>query len=191
MKAKDVMTVDVVSVSPDHSVRHAARMLDDRISGLPVIVDAGRVVGIITDGDLMHRSEIGAQAQAPIDRQFNTEENPSGAYVKSHSWKMADVMTSDPVKVDDETPLPQIAALMAEWGIKRLPSMRGEYLVGKISQRPCLRVCFFLGPWPRPNRRHRSRTLATPPIRRPLRPHLRRRVAHLWALHLLVPPTWG
>ncbi|MCA0202504.1 MAG: CBS domain-containing protein, partial [Proteobacteria bacterium] len=50
MKAKDVMTVDVVSVSTDHSVRHAARiMLDHRISGLPVIDDAGRVVGIITE----------------------------------------------------------------------------------------------------------------------------------------------
>lgn len=72
MKAKDVMTVDVVSVSTDHSVRHAARiMLDHRISGLPVIDDAGRVVGIITEGDLMRRSELGAQALAPVDRQFS------------------------------------------------------------------------------------------------------------------------
>ena len=114
MKAKDVMTVDVVSVSPDHSVRHAARiMLDHRISGLPVIDDDGRVVGIVTEGDLMRRSELGVQALAPVDRQSSTEESNAGAYVKSHSWKVADVVTSDPIKVDEETPLPRIAALTA------------------------------------------------------------------------------
>ena len=141
MKAKDVMTVDVVSVSPDHSVRHAARiMLDHRISGLPVINDAGRVVGIITEGDLMRRSELGAQALAPVDRQFSTEENHAGAYVKSHSWKVADVMTSDPVKVEEETPLPRIAALMAERGIKRVPVMSGEHLVGIVSRADLLHI---------------------------------------------------
>ena len=135
MKAKDVMTVDVVSVSPDHSVRHAARiMLDHCISGLPVIDDDDRVVGIVTEGDLMRRSELGAQALAPVDRQFSTEENKAGAYVKSHSWKVADVMTSDPVKVDEETPLPRIAALMA------VPVMRGEHLVGIVSRAELLQV---------------------------------------------------
>lgn len=141
MKAKDVMTVDVVSVSPDHSVRHAARiMLDHRISGLPVIDDDGRMVGIVTEGDLMRRSELGVQALASVDRQFNTEENNAGVYVKSHSWKVADVMTSDPVKVDEDTPLPRIAALMAERGIKRVPVMSGEHLVGIVSRAELLRV---------------------------------------------------
>ncbi|MBA8904979.1 CBS domain-containing protein [Aminobacter ciceronei] len=141
MKAKDVMTVDVVSVSTDHSVRHAARiMLNHRISGLPVIDDAGRVVGIITEGDLMRRSELGAQALAPVDRQFSTEENHAGAYVKSHSWKVADVMTSDPAKVDEETPLPRIAALMVERGIKRVPMMKEEHLVGIVSRTDLLRI---------------------------------------------------
>jgi len=141
MKAKDVMTVDVVSVSPDHSVRNAARiMLDHRISGLPVIDDAGRVVGIITEGDLMRRSELGAQALASVDRQFSTEENHARAYVKSHSWKVADVMTSDPAKVDEETPLPRIAALMVERGIKRVPVMKEEHLVGIVSRTDLLRI---------------------------------------------------
>jgi CBS domain-containing protein len=141
MQAKDVMTANVVSVSPEHSVRHAARiMLDHRISGLPVIDDDGRVVGILTEGDLMRRSELGVQALAPVDRQSGTEESNAGAYVKSHSWKVADVMTSDPVKVDEETPLPRIAALMVERGIKRVPVMRGEHLVGIVSRAELLRV---------------------------------------------------
>ena len=141
MQAKDVMTANVVSVSPEHSVRHAARiMLDHRISGLPVLDDDGRVVGILTEGDLMRRSELGVQALAPVDRQSGTEESNAGAYVKSHSWKVADVMTSDPVKVDEETPLPRIAALMVERGIKRVPVMRGEHLVGIVSRAELLRV---------------------------------------------------
>jgi CBS domain-containing protein len=141
MQAKDVMTANVVSVSPEHSVRHVARIvLDHRISGLPVIDDDGRVVGILTEGDLMRRSELGVQALAPVDRQSSTEESNAGAYVKSHSWKVADVMTSDPAKVDEETPLPQIAALMVERGIKRIPVMRGEHLVGIVSRAELLRV---------------------------------------------------
>jgi CBS domain-containing protein len=59
------MTADVVSVSPNQSVRHAARlMLEHRISGRPVLDDDGRVVGIVTEGDLMRRSELGGQALA-------------------------------------------------------------------------------------------------------------------------------
>jgi CBS domain-containing protein len=141
MKAKDLMTVDVVSVSPDHSVRHAARsMLGHRISGLPVVNDDRRLAGIVTEGDLMRRSELGAQALAPIDRQFTTSEDNARAYVKSHGWKVADVMTPEPVKVEEETPLHRIAALMAERGIKRVPVMRGEHLIGIVSRADLLRV---------------------------------------------------
>ena len=141
MKANDVMTVDLVSVSPDHSVRHAARiMLNHRISGLPVVDDDGRLVGIVTEGDLMRRSELGAQALKPIGRHFATSEDGARAYVKSHSWKVSDVMTSDPIVVDEETPLARTAALMAERGIKRVPVMRGEHLVGIVSRADLLRI---------------------------------------------------
>ncbi|GCA52890.1 hypoxic response protein 1 [Sinorhizobium sp. KGO-5] len=135
MNAKDVMTLDVVTVSPDHSVRHAARiMLDHRISGVPVVDDDGRVVGILTEGDLMRRSEFGFKALASINRQFDSSEDNAGAYVKSHSWKVADVMTSDLVVIDEETPVSRIAALMEEHRIKRVPVMNGELLVGVVSR---------------------------------------------------------
>jgi CBS-domain-containing membrane protein len=96
-------------------------------------------VGIVTEGDLMRRSELGAQAVAPSDRQFTTNEDNARAYVKSHGWKVADVMTPDPVKVEEETPLHRIAALMVERGIKRVPVMRGEHLVGIVSRTDLLR----------------------------------------------------
>lgn len=129
------MTLDVVTVSPDHSVRHAARiMLDHRISGVPVVDNDGRVVGILTEGDLMRRSEFGFKALASINRQFDSSEDNAGAYVKSHSWKVADVMTLDLVVIDEETPVSRIAALMEEHRIKRVPVMNGEVLVGVVSR---------------------------------------------------------
>ncbi|MGI0526711.1 CBS domain-containing protein [Rhizobium giardinii] len=141
MNAKDVMRVNVFTVSPDHSVTHAAQiMLDQSISGLPVVDDDGRLVGIVTEGDLMRRSEFGTQGHSPADGQVNTSEDKTLAYVKSHSWKVADVMTSDLVKVDEETPLARVAALMVERGIKHVPVMRGEHLVGVISRTDLLRV---------------------------------------------------
>ena len=132
MKAKDVMTAKIVTVSPDHSVRHAARiMLDHRISGMPVVDDNGRLVGIVSEGDFLRRSELGASA-------FPAGE--ARGYVKGHSWKVADLMTSDVIVADEETPIARIVALMQEHGIKRIPVMRGQRLVGVVSRADLLRV---------------------------------------------------
>ena len=132
MKAKDVMTANVVTVSPDHSVRHAARiMLDHRISGMPVVDDDGRLAGIVSEGDFLRRSELGVPALSLSEAR---------GYVKGHSWKVADLMTSDVVVADEETPIAQIAALMQEHGIKRIPVMRGPRLVGVVRRADLLRV---------------------------------------------------
>ena len=73
MKAKDVMTSPVISVEPDASVLEAIRiMLQRRVSGLPVINKEGRVVGMITEGDLLRREETGTQRQRPRWLQFSS-----------------------------------------------------------------------------------------------------------------------
>lgn len=132
MKAKDVMTANVVTVSPDHSVRHAAQiMLDHRISGMPVIDDDGRLVGIVSEGDFLRRSELGIPALSLGEAH---------GYVKGHSWKVADLMTSHPVAAEEETRVERIAALMREQGIKRVPVMRGQRLVGIVSRADLLRA---------------------------------------------------
>lgn len=113
------MTAKVVTVSPDHSVRHAARiMLDHRISGMPVVDDGGRVVGIVSEGDFLRRSELGATALSSGEAR---------GYVKGHSWKVADLMTSDVVVADEETPIERIAVLM-------------QRLVGVVSRADLLRA---------------------------------------------------
>lgn len=138
MKVRDVMTIKVVTVSPDHSVRHAAKiMLDNHVSGIPVVDDAGRLVGVISEGDLLRRSELGLRAIASAER---TAEEQAQAYVKAHAWKVADVMSGKPVVVSEDTDLAGVATLMEEHSVKRLPVLRGDVLVGIVSRADLLRA---------------------------------------------------
>ena len=121
MKVKDVMAAKVVTVSPDNSVRRAAGiMLDKHVSGLPVVDDEGLLVGLISEGDLLRRCELGLHIIAAPEQSASLEERAS-AYVKSHAWKVADVMSRNVVTVDEEADLSHVAKLMAENGVKRLP----------------------------------------------------------------------
>ena len=132
MKVKDVMTTKVVTVSPDNSVRHAAAiMLDKHVSGLPVVDDEGALVGLISEGDLLRRSELGLRI---IAQQSASLEERASAYVKSHAWKVADVMSGNVVTIDEEADLARVATLMAENGIKRLPVIRSGRLAGIVSR---------------------------------------------------------
>lgn len=137
MNAKDIMTVGVATVTPDHSVRHAAAIMCDRnMSGLPVVDDQGRLVGILTEGDLLRRAELGTEFYLLPDRDWQAARD----HLKAHSWKVGDVMTTDVITIDPETPVGRIAALMAERGVKRLPVMRDGALVGIVSRADLLRA---------------------------------------------------
>jgi CBS domain-containing protein len=141
MKAKDVMTTKVTTVSPDNGVRQAARlMLAHDVSGLPVVDDDGHLVGIISEGDLLRRSELGSGAMLPPERPHPSSEERARAYVKSNAWRVAEVMSRDLIVADEEMPLSRVAALMERHGIKRLPVMRGKALVGIVSRADLLGV---------------------------------------------------
>lgn len=138
MKVRDVMTTKLVTISPDHSVRHAAKiMLDNHVSGIPVVDDAGDLVGVISEGDLLRRSELGLRAIASADRSADEQ---ARAYMKAHAWKVADVMSVQPVTVDEDTELAEVATLMEEHSVKRLPVLRGDRLVGIVSRADLLRA---------------------------------------------------
>ena len=138
MKASDVMTTKIVSVTPDHSVRHAAGiMLDHHVSGVPVVDDAGRLVGLISEGDLLRRSELGLGAIASGGR---SAEDQARAYVKAHAWKVGDVMSDRLVTANEDTDLAKIATLMEENDIKRVPILRDGRLVGIVSRADLLRA---------------------------------------------------
>ena len=141
MLARDVMRTKVVKISPDNSVRHAAEvMLANSISGLPVVDDDGRLVGIISEGDLIRRTELGSREIASIAKLDLPAEKRADAYVRRSSWRVGDVMTQNPVTVDESTPLRRIAQLMQESNIKRVPVTRSGELIGIVSRADLLQA---------------------------------------------------
>jgi CBS domain-containing protein len=136
MKAKDVMTTEVVYAAPDTSVRAIAQtLLKRRISAVPVADDDGRVIGIVSEGDLMRRPE--SETERPRSwwlELIETPEDRANQYLKSHGLTARDVMTREPVTVTEDTPLEEIAMLLERKAIKRVPVLRDGKLVGIVSR---------------------------------------------------------
>lgn len=136
MKARDVMVSPVITAKQESSVRDVARIfLEKRISAVPVVDDEGRLIGIITEGDLLHRAEAGTERRRPWWLlQLVGRETLAAEYVKSHSRKVADVMTRKVITAAPDTPLHEIATLLEKNGIKRVPIVDQGKLVGIVSR---------------------------------------------------------
>jgi CBS domain-containing protein len=141
MNVADVMSRAIVTVMPGHSVRHAAQiMLDHKVSGVPVVEGNDRLVGILTEGDLLRRVEYGLTGSRPHWIESVASEGAARDFVKSHSWRVADVMSKPVVTVTEATPLADVAVLFGTRGIKRAPVMRDGLLVGMVSRADLLRI---------------------------------------------------
>jgi len=136
MQVKDVMTQKVISVQEDESVVKAARlMLQNRISGLPVLDKQGNLVGIVTEGDFLRRSEIGTQRQRPRWLEFVIGPGRlANEYVHTSGRKVGEIMTHDPQVVGENDSLEAVVEKMERRHIKRLPVMRGGRMVGIVSR---------------------------------------------------------
>jgi CBS domain-containing protein len=135
MRARDVMTSEVVTITPETSVAEAAKlMLDRRISGVPVIDGAGQLVGILSEGDLMRRAELATQSRPWWAGLASSAEARAEAYIKAHGLTVGEVMTKDVVTVVENEPLDGIAMLFETRGIKRAPVLREGKLVGIVSR---------------------------------------------------------
>lgn len=145
MRAKDVMTRQVISVTPETSILEALRlMLAHKISGLPVINDIGILVGIVSEGDFLRRTETGTERRRSGWLQFLLGPGRlADDYVHSHGRKVQEVMTSDVVTVDENAELEEIVALMEKHHIKRVPVMDEDELVGIVTRANLLRA--FVG----------------------------------------------
>jgi CBS domain-containing protein len=136
MRAHQIMTRPVITVAPETPIVEAANtMLQRHISGLPVVDKAGKLVGIISEGDFIRRSEIGTQRKRGRFMKFILGSGKEATdFVHEHGRKIAEIMTPDPLTVDEETDLEKIVELMEKNDIKRLPVMRGDRLVGIVSR---------------------------------------------------------
>lgn len=141
MQAKDIMSVGVATVSPETPVAEVARLLLQRqISGVPVVDAESRLLGIVSEGDLMFRAETGTEQRRPWwVALFTAPQEAAASYLKTHGVRAADVMTREVITVTEETPLEEIAALFAERRIKRVPVVRDDRIVGIVSRADLLR----------------------------------------------------
>jgi CBS domain-containing protein len=136
MNAADVMSSTVIGISQDAPLSQAVRlMMDNHISGLPVLDQTGRAVGVLTEGDLLQRVETGTAGKAA--GWLTTIFAPgrlAGAYVQTHGRRVSDVMTLDPITIEETTSLADVSELMRTRRVKRLPVTRDGKVVGIISR---------------------------------------------------------
>ena len=142
MKARDIMSTKVVTVSPSTSVRDVAGlMVEKHVSGLPVLNDNGTLVGMVSEGDLLRRPEIGTEKhRRRWVSFFSGVDSQAREFTKSHALRASDVMTKQVIHVSEETPLGDVVGLMEKHNIKRLPVLSDGELVGIVSRADLLRA---------------------------------------------------
>lgn len=136
MRAYQIMSPRVATVRPDTPISEAAElMLAKRISGLPVVDAAGKLVGIVSEGDFLRRGEIGTRRQRSRWLSFLVGPGKQAAeYVRQEGRTVKDVMTADPVAINEDMAIEEIVELMERKGIKRLPVLRNEELIGIVTR---------------------------------------------------------
>ncbi len=148
MQAKDVMTTKLVTADMETSVRELAKlMLTHRISGIPIVDPSQRVLGMVSEGDLMRRPESETERKPSwwLEAVFAPRDKAAD-YIKAHGTKAGDVMTRDVLTVDETMPIRDVARLLEEHRIKRVPVVREGKLVGIISRANLLHGLVASGP---------------------------------------------
>ena len=136
MKAADVMVTNVIAVGPDACVQDVARiLLSSRISAVPVVGSDGKLLGMVSEGDLMRRVEAGTGRKRPWWLAILTgREVLASEFIKEHSRRVADVMTRNVLTAAPDTPLSTIANLLERNAIKRVPIVEDGKVVGIVSR---------------------------------------------------------
>ncbi len=142
MRAADIMTPRVITISTEASIAEAIRlMLQNRISGLPVVDAAGNLVGIVTEGDFLRRTEDNTEKRRAHWLEFVLGPGRlAGEYVRSHGRKVGEVMSHGTITAEENTPVNEIVRLMETKRVKRIPIVRGNKVVGIVSRANLLHI---------------------------------------------------
>lgn len=157
MQAKHIMTKDVATVSSGASVREVARLMTERhVSAVPVVDAKGQLEGIVSEGDLMFRVETGTERPRSWWLSlFSSADGLATDFVKAHARSVADVMTRNVVTVDEAAPIADVARILEERHIKRVPVLSAGRLAGIISRADLVRALASatdpIGPMPSPD----------------------------------------
>ncbi|MDO9042962.1 MAG: CBS domain-containing protein [Desulfocapsaceae bacterium] len=145
LTARDIMNSEVITITDESTIKELARILTiHQISGVPVINDQGKLVGVVTESDLIYQTK---KVHIPtvitiLDSVFYLE-NPDrigDEMKKMAGTKVKDILTSKPVTVTENTPLDEIATIMAEKNMHTLPVVNKDGLVGVIGKKDIIRT---------------------------------------------------
>ena len=168
MRAHQIMTRRVITVKADTAILEAANlMLQHHISGLPVVDETGKLIGIVSEGDFICRSEIGTETPRIRWLDFLMGAGKSALdFVREHGRKVGEIMTKDSLcTAAEDMRLEELVQLMERQNIKRVPVMQGETLVGIVTRSDLLRAVASLArdvPDPTADDDHiRNRVIAT------------------------------
>ena len=136
MHAHQIMARRVITVGPETSVVEAAdSMLRHHISGLPVVNTAGKLIGIISEGDFIRRAEIGTQRERSRWLRFLVGPGQVASdFAHERGRKVKEIMTLDPVAITEDTSLQEIVRIIERHNVKRLPVVRRDQLVGIVTR---------------------------------------------------------
>ena len=143
MRAQDIMTRTVVSVTPDTSVLEAAALMVAQRINAVMVISAGAVVGMVSEANLLHRYELGTQRDQSKrswwHRLFDAD-RATWNYVEAHAMKVRDVMATQVITVSEDMPAADIAALFEQHKIKQAPVVNAGLVVGIVSRSDFVRA---------------------------------------------------
>lgn len=148
MRASQIMTPDVLSISSDATIFEAAELLIGvGVSAMPVVDKAGKMVGIVSEADLIRRAELGTEPHKSwLQRVFSDDAAAAKEYVALNARRVSDVMSRNVVSVGEDDTLGHVAETMARHKVKRVPVLRDGAIVGIVSRANLLQALISWDP---------------------------------------------
>jgi CBS-domain-containing membrane protein len=142
MLASEIMSSPVKTIGPDATIQEAiALLLEARVTGLPVTDADGRLIGLVSEGDFLHRAELGTAKRKPRWIEFLLGPGEiAESYVLSHGRKVHEVMSHDVATVGESASINEVVETMERRKVKRVPVVSGDRLVGIITRSDLLRA---------------------------------------------------